>query len=105
MTYGDLFFFLQNAPASPPGGGLNLIFFMLLMFAGMWFLVIAPQRKKQKQHEAMVKALKSGDRVVTMGGVYGEVTNVKDDRLVVRIAENTKVEINRAFIHAKIDGE
>jgi len=78
---------------------------MILMFAGMWFLVIAPQRKKQKQHEAMVKALQSGDRVITMGGVYGEVTNVKEDRLTIRIAENTKIEVNRAFVHAKVDSE
>jgi len=77
---------------------MTFLIFMGLMFAAMWFLMIAPQRKKQKEHEKMVKALGSGDEILTAGGIYGVVTNVKDDRLVVRIAEGTKVEIGRSFV-------
>lgn len=71
---------------------------MILLFAAMYFLMIAPQRKKQKEHEKMLKSLESGDEVVTTGGIYGVITNVKEDRFVVRIAENTKIEIGKAFV-------
>ena len=74
----------------------------ILIFAAMYFLMIAPQRKKQKEHTKMIDALSTGDEVVTVGGIYGEITNKKDDRFVIRIAEGTKVEIGRAFIHGLV---
>lgn len=75
-----------------------MIFGYLLLFAAMYFFMIAPQRKKQKEHEKMLKSLESGDEVVTSGGIYGVITNVKDDRFVVRIADNTKIEIGKGFV-------
>ncbi len=98
-----LFALAQASPAPAPGGGLTPILFFILLFAGMWFLIIAPQRKRQKQQEAMIKALKTGDRILTSGGLYGEITNVKDDRLVVKIAENVKVEVGRPFVANKLE--
>lgn len=74
------------------------IVFLVLMFAAMYFLMIAPQRKKQKEHEKMLAALQSGDEVVTAGGIYGTIVAVKDDRFVVRVAEGTKVELGKAFV-------
>ena len=72
---------------------------LILMFAAMYFLLIAPQRKKQKQHEKMLTQLQPGDEVVTTGGIYGTITSVKDDRFVVRIGENNaKVEVGKGFI-------
>lgn len=68
----------------------------------MYFLIIAPQRKKQKQHEKMVSELERGDMIVTTGGVYGEITSVKPDRLILKIADNTRVELNRNFVHSKV---
>ena len=90
--------------AAQDGGGSNPTFLigMVLMFAAMWFLLIAPQRKKQKEHEKMIKALASGDEVLTSGGIYGVITNVKDDRLVVRIADGTKVEVGRSFVQGVV---
>jgi preprotein translocase subunit YajC len=70
------------------------------MFAAMYFLLIAPQRKKQKEHDKMLAALSTGDEIVTTGGIFGVITNVKDDRFVVRISDNTKVEIGKGFVHA-----
>jgi preprotein translocase subunit YajC len=64
--------------------------------------MIAPQRKKQKEHAKMLESLTSGDEVVTSGGIYGEITNKKDDRYVIRIAEGTKIEVGKAFIHALV---
>lgn len=92
----------QTSPA-PGGGGLWQFMPMILLFAAMYFLMIAPQRKKQKQHEAMLKALTTGDEILTTGGIYGTITNVKDDRFVVRIADNTKIEIGKAFVSAVIN--
>lgn len=66
----------------------------------MWFLLIAPQRKKQKAHQQMITALTTGDSIVTTGGIHGVITNVKEDRFVVRIAENTKIEVGKGFVSA-----
>ncbi len=70
----------------------------VLLFAAMYFFMIAPQRKKQKEHEKMLKSLESGDEIVTGGGIYGVITNVKEDRFIVRIAENTKIEVGKGFV-------
>lgn len=92
-------FLAQSAPA-PGGSSLTFPIVMMLMLAAMYFLMIAPQRKKQKEHQKMLGALASGDEVLTAGGIYGIVTNVKDNRLVVRIADGTKVEIARSFVQS-----
>ena len=76
---------------------------MILIFVAFWFLLIAPQRKKQKEHDKMVQALEKGAQIKTVGGLFGTITGVKDDRFVVRIAENVKVEVSRESIAAKID--
>ncbi len=78
---------------------------LILLFVGMWFLIIGPQRKRQKEHDAMLAALKSGDTVVTSGGIFGTITNVKEDRLVLRIADNTKIELAKNFVSKKIESE
>lgn len=89
--------FSQIAPA---GGGPTLLSFlpMILIFGALYFLMVAPQQKKQKEHKKMLEALQSGDEVVTSGGIHGVITNVKADRFVVRIADNTKIEVGKAFI-------
>ena len=96
---------LNLAQAGAPAGQPNPMFqigFIVLLFGGMYFLLIAPQRKKQKEHDKMVKELKAGDEVMTAAGIYGKVTSVKEDRIVVSIADNTKVEMNPSFVQQKI---
>jgi preprotein translocase subunit YajC len=100
----------QATPATPGGGASAIVSLMpvILIALAMYFLMIAPQRKKQKAQEKMLAELKSGDEVLTTGGIFGTITNVKDTRFVVRIAENVKVEIPKSFVHsvvAKSDGE
>jgi preprotein translocase subunit YajC len=90
------------APASPFGGGTFTLVIYGLMAAGFYFLLIAPQRKKQKETEKMLSALQSGDEVITTGGIFGVITNVKDDRFVVRVAENTKIEVGKGFIQSVV---
>lgn len=98
----DLPAFLAQQAAPGPGGGLISFLPIVLLFAAMYFLMIAPQRKKQKAHEKMLSELASGDEIVTSGGIYGTITNVKDDRFVVRIADNTKIEVGKAFVSAVV---
>lgn len=89
--------------AAPSGGnGMIMLLFWGLFFAAMWFLLIAPQRKKQKQHAKMLTELKSGDEIITSGGVYGTITNVREDRFSVRVGDGTKIEINKGFVHALV---
>lgn len=92
---------LAQASASGIGQFLPII----LLFVGMWFLIIAPQRKRQKAHEKMLSELKTGEEIITTGGIYATITNVKDDRLVVRIADNTKVELGKSFVASKVNSE
>lgn len=88
-----------SAPGQPQGGiGPMMIVGYLLLFAAMYFFMIAPQRKKQKEHEKLISSLQSGDEIVTNGGIYGTITNVKDDRFVVRISDNTKIELAKGFV-------
>jgi len=90
-------------PAAPNGMQQLMGFLpMILIFAAMYFLMIAPQRKKQKEHQKMMASLDTGDEILTVGGIYGEITNKKDDRFIVRIAENTKVELGKAFIQSVV---
>lgn len=93
---------LAEASAST-GGGLSSLMVPALLFVGMWFLLIAPQRKKQKKHAQMIQQLNTGDEVLTAGGIYGTISNVKDDRFVIKVAEGTKVEITKSAVQAKAE--
>ena len=95
----SLFPLAQAAPGG--GGGFAQFLPIILLFVGMWFLIIAPQRKRQKAHEKMLSELKSGDHIITNGGIHGTITNVKDGRFVVRIADNTKIELGRSFVASR----
>ena len=66
--------------------------FMMVVF---YFLIIRPQRKKQKEHENMIKELKKNDEIVTSGGIHGTIINVKEKTFVIRVDENSKIEINQ----------
>ena len=92
---------LAQAPTVAPSSASGLLQLapMVLLFGAMYFLLIAPQRKKQKAHEKMLTELKAGDEVVTAGGIYGTITSVKDDRFIVRIGDNNaKIEVGKGFI-------
>ena len=72
---------------------------LILIFAIMYFLLIRPQQKKMKEHQAMVDAVRRGDQVVTQGGIIGKIAKVKDDgELELEIAEGVKVRVVKATI-------
>ena len=86
------------------GGGLSSFTglpLLLLMFAAMYFLLIAPNQKKQKQWQSQLAAIKPGDRVTTTGGMRGTVISLKDDALILRtLPDNLKFEIVKSAIAA-----
>jgi preprotein translocase subunit YajC len=83
------------------GGAFAQFLPLILIFAIMYFLLIRPQQKKVKEHQAMVAALRRGDQIVTQGGLIGKVVKVKDDNEVeVELAENVKVRVVKSTIAA-----
>jgi len=97
------------AMASPNGGGQggasSIMGFLplILIFVVFWFMIIRPQKKQQDQRKAMIEAIKRGDRIVTSGGLFATVKDVKGDRVVATIAENVKVEISKTAISAVME--
>ncbi|CAD0185209.1 MULTISPECIES: preprotein translocase subunit YajC [Alphaproteobacteria] len=82
------------------GGAIAQFLPLILIFAIMYFLLIRPQQKKMKEHQAMVEAVRRGDQVVTQGGLIGKVSKVKegDNEIEVEIAEGVKVRVVKSTI-------
>ncbi len=81
------------------GGGFGMMLPILLFVALLYFLMIRPQQKKQKQWQAMLGGVKSGDRVTTSGGIRGIVLSIKDDSIIVRVApDGVKLEVAKSAI-------
>ena len=76
----------------------NPIFMVLAMFAVMYFLVIRPQSKKQKELQKMLSELKKGDDVVTQGGIIGKVSGIKDNELILQLQEGVRVRVLRSAV-------
>ena len=89
----------NTAPvASPEASPFQFPIMMLILFAIMYFLMIRPQKRREKERKEMLDNVQSGSRVLLTSGIIGQVTNVKENTVVIRIAENTKVEAVRAAI-------
>jgi preprotein translocase subunit YajC len=91
----------QTAPAAAPGGAESTLFSLLplvLMFVVLYFIMIRPQMKKQKEHKAMIDAIAKGDEVVIAGGVLGKVAKVGDSYLGVEVANNVELQVQRVSV-------
>jgi len=89
---------LAQAAAPQNGGLLQMLIFMAVAFGAMYFLMIRPQTKRQKEHRAMVSALAKGDEVVTNGGIAGRVDEVGETFITVEIAPNVKVKLQKGMV-------
>ncbi len=87
---------------SAPGGGFT-IGWLVFMVAIFYFVMIRPQRRREKERKAMISAVKTGERVLLTSGIFGEVSNVKEKTLIVRIAEKTKVEVLKSAVSQIIE--
>jgi preprotein translocase subunit YajC len=94
--------FAQTAPAAAAGGGIQdslmSMLPIILMFVVLYFVMIRPQMKKQKEHRAMVEALAKGDEVVTAGGMLGRVSSMGENYIGVEIASGVEVQLQRQAV-------
>lgn len=96
---------LLQAPAEggPLGGGYQGIIMMVLIFVVFYFFMIRPQTKRQKEIKKQRESMKQGDSVVTSGGIYGKVRDIKDTTITIEIAENVRIKVdkNSVFISSE----
>ena len=90
------------APAQGQGGmgGQSGILMMVLMFVVFYFFMIRPQTKKQKEIKAQREAMKQGDKVVTSGGIYGRIRDIKENTITVEIADNVRITVDKNSVFA-----
>ncbi|TSE29290.1 preprotein translocase subunit YajC [Tepidimonas charontis] len=90
--------FAQAAPAAQPGAESTLVSLLplVLMFVVLYFIMIRPQMKRQKEHKAMIEALAKGDEVVTAGGVLGKVSKLGEAYLHLEVANGVEIQIQRS---------
>ncbi|MFQ5449241.1 MAG: preprotein translocase subunit YajC [Nitrospinaceae bacterium] len=97
----DLAFAMAPPPDGGEGGGGGLLALlppMIMMFAIFYFILIRPQQKKQAETRKMLDNLKEGDPVVTLSGIHGTIKKIKDDIVMLQIADNVRIKINRSSI-------
>lgn len=87
--------FAQTAGAGGAAGGLMSFLPIILMFAVLWFIMIRPQMKRQKESKAMLEALAKNDEVVTAGGILGRVVKVNEQYVVLEVAEGTEITVQK----------
>ena len=87
------------AQSTAVGGSLfELLFPLVMVFAIIYFMILRPQQKRQREHVSMVEALRRGDTVITQGGLVGKVAKVTEDEIEIDIAENTRVSVIKTMI-------
>ncbi len=94
---------MASGEGAPNPWGTIIMF--AAIFAIFYFLLIRPQRKQQQEHEEMVESLEKGDRVVTVGGIIGEIIHIEGDRLVVKTSGDTRVDLERSKVGRKLGDE
>lgn len=94
--------FAQTAPAAAAGGDMQSSLMsmlpLVLMFVVLYFVMIRPQMKKQKEHRAMIDALAKGDEIATAGGMLGKVTKLGDSYVTLEVATGVEVQIQRSAV-------
>ena len=96
MVPGDLTLLAQAAQP----GGIALFLPLILIMVIFYFLMIMPAQRRQKKVTEMLKSLKTGDKVITNGGIYGTIVGLEDDSIQLRVAEQVKIKISRNAIAA-----
>jgi len=98
-------FFIRNAwaqGAASPAGSSSFLVMMIIFFVIFFLLVIRPQMKQQKEHKKMVESLSKGDEVVTGGGLLGRITDVGDNFVLLEVARDTEVKIQKNSVSAQL---
>lgn len=97
------------AAAPPPNGqagGTGSLISTLVMFAAviaiMYFLMIRPQQKRQREHQQMLQSLQKGDRVITSSGIHGTIVDLDEKTITLQVSDNTRIKFERAAIASKV---
>ncbi len=90
-----MFTFLQAAAPAAQGSSWSMWIMLALIFVVMWFFMIRPQRKQQKELQNFRDSLKKGDKVVTIGGIYGTVSEIKEDSVLIEVDNNVKIRVSK----------
>ena len=90
--------YAQTSPVGGAAGGLMSFLPIILMFVVLWFIMIRPQMKRQKETKSMLEALAKGDEVVTAGGILGRVIKVAEQYVTVEIAANTEITVQKSAV-------
>lgn len=100
----DVFFAMagSGSQGSGLGAGISSFIPLLLMVLIFYLLLFRPQQKKEKERKKMIDSIKEGDRVLTISGIYGTVSALRDDVVILKVAKGTEIEFTRSSIHAKI---
>ncbi|MDD2286502.1 MAG: preprotein translocase subunit YajC [Paludibacter sp.] len=94
----NLLSLLLQAPAGQ-GGGMSGILMMVLIFVVFYFFMIRPQQKRQKEIKKQRENMQIGDKVVTSGGIYGKIREIKDDNtVIIEIAENVRIKVDKSSV-------
>lgn len=89
----------QAQPAAPaPGGGFGFFVPFIFIFIIMYFVLFRPQKKRQQEQQRLISALKTGDKVVTNAGIHGLIANVKETTVMLKVADNVKIELEKSAI-------
>jgi len=94
-------FLAQTAPAAPapgPAGGIGFFVPFIFIFVIMYFVMFRPQKKRQQEQQRLISSLKTGDQVVTNAGIHGLIANVKETTLMLKVADNVKIEIEKSAV-------
>ncbi len=95
----------QGGADAGSAGGFASFIPLILMFVIFYFLLIRPQQKKAKEHREMIANLKKGDKIITSGGIYGQITAVDDGILTVEISDKVRVKLGRANVSAVVQSQ
>lgn len=95
--------FVEGEEGDSTGSIWPMIIFLVVIFALFYFVMIRPQQKRQKEHQAMMQELQRGDRVMTAGGIYGTVDSVSEDSVVIKVEGGTTLRVARTSIVQRRD--
>ena len=88
--------------AAQQGGIISMVLPIALIFVIFYVFIIRPQNKKQKETQKMIDALKKGDKVITIGGIHGVISSVKDQTVIVKVDDDAKIEFTRSAVASVI---
>ncbi len=98
MNFYSLTILQAQAGAQGGGSGLTMLLMLALIFVVMWLFMIRPQQKRQKELNSFRDSLKKGDKVVTVGGIYGTVIEVNDNKVMLEIDKDVRIKVDKASL-------